>query len=210
MKSMLFDWLVRLFWIVGGYIIWTTDKLELHRSLNSFHTPFLDTISQVFTFLGDGLFVILLILIFAFYSLSKSLILFVIFLASSGIVQFLKHGVYESAMRPMYFFKDDATFHQIPDFTYFYYNSFPSGHSTAIFALGTFLSFFLVKGWQQIGLFVVIITVAFTRVYLSQHFFEDVIIGSFIGFFVSKYATEWLEPYSGKWNKSILKVIRKG
>ena len=207
---MLFDWLVRLFWIAGGYVIWTTDKLELHRSLNAFHPSFLDEAAQVLTYLGDGLFVMLLILILAFYSLSKSLILLLIFLVSSGITQFLKHRVFESAMRPMHFFKDDATFHQIPDFLYFYYNSFPSGHATAVFALGTFLAFYFKKWWQQVGLFFGVVVVAFTRVYLSQHFFEDIIIGSFIGFFVAKYVTQWLEPYLGKWNKSISKVIRKG
>jgi membrane-associated phospholipid phosphatase len=209
MELKIFDWLVRIWWLFGGYIVLTTDKLDLHRKFNTFHTNFLDFLAQILTHVGDGFFVLLIVVLMAFKSLQKSLILLFIFLASSGIAQFLKHLVFKTAMRPMHFFQSDETFHKIPDFTYFFYNSFPSGHATSIFALCTFLAFLNQKWWQQILLFLVAPTIALTRVYLSQHFFEDVLIGSFIGFFTARYIfTYTLSPLE-KWDKSVKDILRK-
>jgi len=209
MELRIFDWLVRIWWLFGGYIVLTTDKLDLHRKLNRLHTNFLDVLAQILTHVGDGFFVLLIVVLMAFKSLQKSLILLLIFLVSSGIAQFLKQVVFKTAMRPMHFFQSDETFHKIPDFTYFFYNSFPSGHSTSIFALCTFLALISNKWWQQILLFLVAPIIALTRVYLSQHFFEDVLIGSFIGFFTAKYIfTYTLSPLE-KWDKSVKDILRK-
>ncbi|HWY36960.1 MAG TPA: phosphatase PAP2 family protein, partial [Bacteroidia bacterium] len=65
------------------------------------------------------------------------------------------------------------------------HHSFPSGHATAAFALFFCLAFFAGKSSSKALYFLLALTVAFSRVYLSQHFFEDITAGSFIAVFFS-------------------------
>jgi len=120
-------------------------------------------------------------------------------LISSGLVQFLKHFVFENHMRPMYVFKHVKGFHQIKDFQYHLFQSFPSGHSTSSFVLFTFIAMNFAKTWPtQILCFIGALFFAFTRVYLSQHYFEDLFAGAMIGFLCMKYTQVFLQS---KWQQ---------
>jgi membrane-associated phospholipid phosphatase len=59
--------------------------------------------------------------------------------------------------------------------------------------------------WIQVGCVVAAILFSFTRVYLSQHFFQDILAGSIIGTFVAQYAFQYINPYFEKWDYSILR-----
>jgi membrane-associated phospholipid phosphatase len=200
MKSSLFDWCNYLFWIFALLIIVQTDKLSLHLYFNSFHSQIGDFIMPHFTNVGDGLFLLLVaFFMFLFRSRKLAIILFIAFLISSGLVQFLKHFVFENHMRPMYVFQHVKEFHQIKDFQYHFYQSFPSGHSTSAFVLFTFIAMNFAKRWQtQILCFLGALFFAFTRVYLSQHYFEDMFTGALIGFLCMKYTQVFLQA---KWEK---------
>jgi len=201
---------VRLFWIAGFTLAFLSPKLELHQLLNTYHNSFLDTLAKYSTHIGDGLFFSLLILVFLFISLKTSLLLFVSFVTSSAISQFLKHGVFPDVMRPMYYFQHDPNFHQIADFNYHFSTSFPSGHATSCFALFTLLALtYSGKKTLQIVFLLAAILFSFTRVYLSQHFFQDILAGSVIGTFVAQYAYQYLNPFVEKWNYSILNRPQK-
>lgn len=59
--------------------------------------------------------------------------------------------------------------------------SFPSNHSSNMFAMATYLSFFLrARGWR-ILLFGIALLIAFSRVYNGVHFPGDVTGGGFLG-----------------------------
>ena len=60
-------------------------------------------------------------------------------------------------------------------------NSFPSGHTTSIFSICCLLTLLFSK--NKLGpIFIIIASfTAYSRVYLSQHFFEDVFVGSIVG-----------------------------
>ena len=119
------------------------------------------------------------------------------FLISAGLVQSLKHFVFENHMRPMYVFQNVKGFHQIKDFHYHMSQSFPSGHSTSSFVLFTFIAMNFAKtGQAQILCFIGALFFAFTRVYLSQHYFEDLFAGAMIGFLCMKYTQVFLQS---KW-----------
>jgi membrane-associated phospholipid phosphatase len=60
-------------------------------------------------------------------------------------------------------------------------NSFPSGHATTCFAIFTTFAFISRDNKLRALLAVLAILFALTRVYLSQHFLEDVLVGSLIG-----------------------------
>jgi membrane-associated phospholipid phosphatase len=180
--------------------------MDLHRLLNTYHSTFSDTIAKYSTHIGDGFFFTLVIIGFLFVSLRTSLLLLLSFLTSAGITQFLKKGVFPDVMRPMHYFQHDPNFHQIENFTYHFYNSFPSGHATSCFALFTVLALtYSNNKLIQVACLVAAILFSFTRVYLSQHFFQDILAGSIIGTFVAQYAFQYLNPYFEKWDYSIVK-----
>ncbi len=200
MKSSLFDWCNYLFWCFALFIIVQTDKLSLHLYFNSFHSTIGDVLIPYFTNVGDGLFLLLLaFLVFLFRSKKLAILLFIAFLISSGLVQFLKHFVFDNHMRPMYVFQHVKGFHQIKDFHYHLFQSFPSGHSTSSFVLFTFIAMNFAKTWPtQILCFIGALFFAFTRVYLSQHYFEDLFAGAMIGFLCMKYTQVFLQS---KWQQ---------
>lgn len=62
--------------------------------------------------------------------------------------------------------------------------SFPSGHATLSFSAAAILSFFDKK--RKKFFYIIAFLIAFSRVYLGYHFFFDVVIGSLIGWLLSK------------------------
>jgi len=198
---------VLVFWIIGLALTLIIPKMELHRYLNTYHTPFLDFLAKYLTHIGDGLFFSIVIFGFLFISLRTSLLLLLSFLISSGVAQFLKKIIFTDAMRPMHYLQNDSNFHKIENFTYHFNNSFPSGHATSCFALFTLLALTYSNNKMiQLACLVAALLFSFTRVYLSQHFFQDILAGSVIGTFVAQYTFQYSNPYLEKWNYSILKI----
>jgi membrane-associated phospholipid phosphatase len=184
--SSIFFWIILLFWILCFILIINTNQLELHKKLNGFNFSMLDLIVPYATHIGDGLFAILLVVFFFFFKKKYSLILLFSFLISSGITQFLKQVVFPNVMRPIHYFQNDDCFHLVNGVIMHSQNSFPSGHATTCFAIFTTLVLFWKENLRLQAIFAMsAITFALTRVYLSQHFLEDVLAGSFIGTFTA-------------------------
>ena len=184
--SSIFFWIIILFWILGFVLIMTTNQLELHKQLNGFNSSCLDTIVPYATHIGDGGFAILLVVILFFVNKKYSIILLFSFLISSGITQFLKQVVFPNVMRPIHYFQNEEGFHFVKDVVMHTQNSFPSGHATTCFAIFTTLVLFWKENLRLQAIFAIsAILFALTRVYLSQHFLEDVLAGSFIGTFTA-------------------------
>lgn len=200
MKSSLFDWCNYIFWCFAILIIVQTDKLSLHFLFNSWHSQVTDFLMPYLTNVGDGLFLLIFALfVFLFRSKKLAILFLIAFLISSGLVQFLKHIVFHDHMRPMYVFQHVKGFHQIKNFHYHFFQSFPSGHSTSSFVLFTFLAMNFAKSWPtQILCFIGAFFFAFTRVYLSQHYFEDLFAGAIIGYLCMKYTQVFLQS---KWQQ---------
>ena len=120
---------------------------------------------------------------------------------------FLKYSLFADSHRPYYFLKDDPTFHKIANFTYHISNSFPSGHTTSIFALMTiFALVYQQSKLVPIVFFLGAILVAFSRIYLSQHFLIDVVAGSFIGVAIAYFVFRILNHKFARFNSSILNL----
>jgi len=60
-------------------------------------------------------------------------------------------------------------------------NSFPSGHTTSAFALATVLVLIFRKQKIAIPCLIGATLVAYSRIYLAQHFLQDTIAGALIG-----------------------------
>lgn len=101
------------------------------------------------------------------------------------IVSYLSKS-YFSHYRPATFFKEMDLLDQVVFVEGIFLNkgasSFPSGHTMSAFAIYFFLALALPKLKYLSGsLFAVAFLVAISRIYLVQHFFEDVYLGSIMG-----------------------------
>lgn len=163
--------------------LFLNEKIPLQLATNQLHQPVLDAIMPYLTMLGDGIFVLLLgVVCLLFVNRSTGWLILISYLFSSLIVQFSKHVLFPDAMRPYFYLKSIPSFHAIPDFLYYEYHSFPSGHTASAFALATLLSFSVKnKPIAALGLLGAACIVGFSRTYLSQHFLVDVMVGSLIG-----------------------------
>ncbi|MFW5657174.1 MAG: phosphatase PAP2 family protein, partial [Bacteroidota bacterium] len=79
----------------------------------------------------------------------------------------------------------------VPEVVVYSARSFPSGHTTSAFALFICLVFYTKSLPLKIIFFFLAVLVGFSRVYLSQHFFCDVVAGSFLGVLTSFLVTWW-------------------
>lgn len=161
-------------------------KVESHLGVNYTHTPFQDFLFKWITYLGDGRIVAIGALIVSLTYIKRYrwsaffLGLFTLFL-SGVIVQFLKHAVFYDAYRPTKFISK-GWLNLVSGVDMHTMNSFPSGHTTAAFAFFTYLAFlYWKKTWFQMACLVLAILAGYSRIYLSQHFLEDVVAGSILG-----------------------------
>jgi len=186
---------------MGAVIIFVNTKAETHLSINSFHNSFFDIINTYTTYLGDGFTAALLILMMLAIKYRYFVILAASNLIAALIAQALKHFVFNDVVRPKKFFEGIQDLYFVPGIENHMYNSFPSGHTTCAFAL--YMSFALLiqnKFYKFLFLMLGLLT-GYSRIYLSQHFFEDVYAGSFIGvstsiivfYFVQKKNYAWME-----------------
>jgi membrane-associated phospholipid phosphatase len=172
--------------LVAFYFLSHHNRTDGHIVLNQFWHPFFDHFFMYFTHIGDGIFGIGVLLIVVFFDWRMALVGGVGFALSGGITQFLKKIIYDDVRRPMIelwdYFHYDATSHLVEQHGAIQYsNSFPSGHATAAFAIFTFLAFYSKNKWLGLGCIIAALLASFSRVYLSEHFMEDIVVGSIIG-----------------------------
>ena len=182
-----------LFSRVDGFII-----------LNSFHTQTLNSFFNSVTFLGDGLFTIIvsfLIIIFFKRHTKLALLLILAYLSSGIFAQLFKAIIH--APRPSLYF-------QLHNYKYYLdtfatsrvgFNSFPSGHSSSAFAMATVFSVYCNRNYVCYGFVFVAVLAGYSRIYLAHHFLIDVFVGAFLGIFFGSLSFIWVD-------KNWVKLVR--
>jgi membrane-associated phospholipid phosphatase len=192
------------FFLVGLIFLLTEGKAASFLYLNPYHQTTLDTFFIYLTFLGDGLFsisIFLILLLLRRYS--QAIQLMAAFLVSALVAQVLKNLF--SMPRPKEFFAPGQYAYFINGVTHTGFSSFPSGHSTSIFALATLLALFEKNKKWNICYLLGAVAVGYSRIYLGQHFLGDVLVGSFLGVSLALFV-HWL--FTEKLNS--LKVFARG
>jgi len=153
--------------------------------LDKFHHEYLDTFFKYITFLGDWPAYIFA-LTFLFSKL-KFRAFYVVLLVSIlvPITSYISKANFKQP-RPVHYFQDKPVFIDLQKVDgvvlHTGFSSFPSGHTLSAFAVFSLLAFFASNSKRQIFLFFSLaILVAASRVYLIQHFVEDVWMGSLMG-----------------------------
>lgn len=78
-----------------------------------------------------------------------------------------------------------------------YNYSFPSGHTTAIFAISMTLSLLIASSVITLALIFIATVVGVSRIYIGVHYPTDVMIGATIGFCTSSYVSGYLMTIGG-------------
>jgi membrane-associated phospholipid phosphatase len=184
--------LLMIGWLIeehGELVIW----INQHRSV------LLDQAMPLITYLGDGIFLAIVCLALLLWRWRLGL-----FFMTAGLIQaitslLLKRVIFGPIPRPVSYFgaSESVQLDLVPGVAIARYFSFPSGHSMTAFMLTALLSFFVPKRYHLLLLFLSF-SVAFSRMYLLQHFYRDVVAGAFIGVLVASVLYALLWPYFAK------------
>jgi len=175
-----------LCWTVIGFVLLLLEKdKSIYRAINDLHTPLQDKIFPLLTYLGTFPFIAICLLGF-YLSPRFRTFKFTLFVLVCNLAPFLILRIFKNIInrpRPLNYFNNAEWINKVTGQPENFNLSFPSGHSEGIFALCCFLALFLPKKWAIFGfpLFLVGLSVAYSRMYLSQHFYEDIFAGSLIG-----------------------------
>jgi membrane-associated phospholipid phosphatase len=198
------------FLLSGIVLILVSSKSETHLFINSFHNSFFDRFFTLVTNLGEGPIVVLVFIILLTVRFRYAIIVGASNVLSALITQGLKHTVFADFVRPKKFFQGVHDLYFVPGVENWEFNSFPSGHTTCAFALYFSLALIAEKPLYKLLLFFVAITVGYSRVYLSQHFFEDVYAGSIVGAGTAFLVHWWLERRERPGlDRSFISVLKK-
>lgn len=158
-------------------------QLEISLQVRTLANSVLDYVCLYGTYLGDGWIIVGFCVLLYFFYPRIALALLLMYLLSSGLTQLLKHTLFVGWNRPQWFIREAGLPDNllVPGAELTYANSFPSGHTTAAFAMFAGLALFLKKKISPLLFLLLAVFVAFTRLYLLQHFLRDTIAGSLIG-----------------------------
>ena len=180
-KNILFFAPCILFVLLGAFLNIQYSQKEIFYEINRHHSSFLDSFFRYYTNVGDGYFFLGIIVIIALFSFRNAILGFVIFVLQGVVIQGLKQIVFPDHIRPWLALSGDKNIHLVPDFHPFVNNSFPSGHSATAFCMFSFFAILNPNKSSGLLYFLLAVTVAYSRIYLVQHFFIDTYFGAMIG-----------------------------
>lgn len=193
-----------LFLVTFMVFAFSYTKIEMHIWVNQLNSPFLDVFFKYATHLGDGTAIAVLTLILLFVKYRYALAFLIGSLMTSGIVHLFKQFLMEEMYRPSKYFELFETYqlYVVEGVTLRSLQSFPSGHTSTAFNVFLMLALLTENHYLKFGYFILAIVVAYSRVYLSQHFFVDIMAGSFIATVSLLAVFYWAITWNRKWLES--------
>ncbi|MCC6840779.1 MAG: phosphatase PAP2 family protein [Flavobacteriales bacterium] len=177
--------------------LWRLDKFALHLAMNELHGRWSDSLFPLITELANGWVPTVLALLLLWKSWRAFLMMGLATGLSAILVQLLKHMVFEGHDRPSMFMDRMPGLQVVAGLDLHSHFSFPSGHSTAAFSMCLALAVVFAKQVPAVCLALAAGLLAFSRVYLSQHFAEDILAGAFLG--CATGALVYALLYQGPW-----------
>lgn len=157
-------------------------KINSFLLINQLHYPITDVFFKYFTNLGDGIMWLFLFIATYFISKNKIWIVLTNFIISTLFAQGLKRLFFYNELRPSALVDAGFDLHFTEGVKMYMKHSFPSGHTTTAFAVA-FTIILLLKKKNKLKYLAVATAflVAYSRVYLAQHYVIDAIAGAFLG-----------------------------
>ncbi|MBW8687715.1 phosphatase PAP2 family protein [Chitinophaga rhizophila] len=180
---------------------------EIYFFINSLHFPAGDIFFPYMTELGSRVTAVTVCLLLLFLSYRSS-ILMATSLILSATVNLLLKMLFNAPRPSVYFANETRPIYYIPDVEVLSNNfSFPSGHTACAFTIALVLTYITPnKKWGYIYLLIALL-VAYSRMYMSQHFLEDVTAGSIVATVITLIWLSWFDnrPFfrDPRWNASL-------
>lgn len=150
--------------------------------INRYYSSGADLFFKYFTYLGDGVFCVGVGVLLLFWSKLKGALVIASYAISGIFAQLIKNFGFPKEPRPVEYFSGMIqSLHTVAGVELSHWNSFPSGHTTSAFALFAMLAVWAKSTLLKFLCLVVAVAVAFSRMYLLQHFLVDVYAGSILG-----------------------------
>jgi membrane-associated phospholipid phosphatase len=196
-----------LFLAIGIPIVVFYSKGDIHLAINNYNYYAADYFFKYLTYLGSGLSPFLVGIAVMLISFRKAIFTAAAATLAGILVQILKILVFPDVSRPLAYFKDHSKLHLVDGVDIYHSFSFPSGHSATIFALCFSISLLIKNQSAKTLLFFIALLVGLSRVYLSQHFINDVLAGSIIGVISVPVMKSLTDRIKGNWADRSLKDI---
>ncbi len=147
--------------------------------INKFNSPSFDYFFEYFTYLGDGMIWIPLLVYVFLYKRDFLFTIIAAFAICTLLTQFSKWVVFADALRPLGLLKNQVR--MVPGVEVHSTSSFPSGHTSIAFTYALLMAFLLKRNFWTFFFPLVAFFVGYSRVYLAQHFVTDVFAGIIVG-----------------------------
>lgn len=172
---------------------------QLVLKVNENRTALLDAIMPALTFIGDGIFFALVITVMLLWNWRLGVLFAAAGTSALILSAILKRVVFPDVVRPKAYFEGKVALQMIEGVEVHGKFSFPSGHTLSVFTMLTLIAFiFSHRRWLALSALVFAWIVAFSRIYLLQHFLVDILAGSFIGLLIALSTFVLL----GRWAKA--------
>jgi membrane-associated phospholipid phosphatase len=160
------------------------DKGQCVLWINGHNAPILDGFFKSFTNLGDGLIFLPFITILLFVQFRYALMAVTLMVGNALLVSLFKRVLFYGLERPRTYL-GEKFIHLVPGVEVHGINSFPSGHTATAFSVALFIGFLSGNNFVRVLALFTAALVAYSRMYLAQHFLIDVAGGAFIGTFTT-------------------------
>ena len=182
----IFITLCMIFWLGSAILLSLTDNHTIFQWINTRHTPFQDMLMPRVTRLGEIILIAAAgIILSSLPRVRQTKYFFLTFIfcnAIPALVNVIMKNIY-ARHRPLHYFQHEYWLHFLDSQPQQYHLSFPSGHTEGVFALMTLVCLILPRkrAWLSVILFAAALLTAYSRIYLVQHFFSDILAGSMVG-----------------------------
>ncbi len=192
------------------FLILTKGKLDAQLYANQFYSSFFDHTFFWSTKIVEWFAIVVIIGVLLFKGAKFAINGILIYSLTALITFLLKRLLFFDEPRPFSVLNELRLLPSEFGLNQLTSHSFPSGHTTAAFTLFCYLT--LISSNKKLGyLFgIIAVFIAYSRVYLSQHFFEDILAGASIGMaatFVFYFIFEKIT--FGKWALKPLITVKK-
>jgi len=172
-----------IWFFLGAVALVVIEKGDLVLYFDNHRSPLLTFVFYTATTLAEPLICIVVCLLFILFNWRKGLFILLAIVLNTVLVQFLKRVVFSDWHRPSVGLEG-----QLIGIDGFYLNqsfSFPSGHTMAGTTLFLVSSLLIENKWIKLLLVALIPFIALSRVYLAQHYLQDVVMGGTLGLICS-------------------------
>ena len=168
--------------VVGWLFVSAYERLDQLQLINGNNSPLADLAFQALTSIAEVILPIVLLLYLLRFQKAYALSYVYSYALSTGLIQGLKHFVFTDSLRPLaYFASSGVKWHIIPGLLISEFNSMPSGHTGAAFFMFFWVAVLLRRWFWGALAGLIAVGVAYSRVYLFQHFPVDTLVGAAIG-----------------------------